>query len=270
VSFVSSSFRESIERLEEALPILEAREEFARAAYAGGLLAMAYAITGEFEQAGAMGQRALEWGRSSGDPNALLDAQLFMGRVEAERGNLLRAMDLYRQGVTLAEETGNTLCATVGNLWLGAHHIRMGRPELGAPAIEKSAELAKFCNMLPLRGVGRAWLGAVYYERGEVEKATDAWEAGLKAAKDLGDRLTVAEIRRQRASALAAGHDGWEAARADFEASVAAFETIGARPYLARALRDYGLALQRRGETGSSEAKLRRAALLFEELKVEP
>ncbi len=266
VAFLSSNFWEAIERLEEALPLLEAREEFSRAAYAGGLLAMGYAITGEFDQAGAMGRRALEWGALSGDSNARLDAQLFMGRVEAERGNLVRAMDLYRQAVAVAEETGNTLCATVSNLWLGAHHIKMGRPELGAPALEKSAELAQFCNMLPLTGVGRAWLGAVYYERGEVEKATDAWEAGLRAAAELGDRLTGAEIRRQRGSALASGDGGWEAAKADFEASAAAFETIGARPYLARALRDFGRALQRRGEAEAGEAKLRQADSLFDEL----
>jgi len=270
VAFLASNFREAIEQLEEAFPLLEAREEFSRAAIAGGLLAMAYAITGEFDRAETVGLRALEWGALSGDPNALMDAKLFMGRVEAERGNLVQAMDLYRQGVTLAEETGNTLCATVGNLWLGAHHIRMGRPELGAPALEKSAELAQFCNMVPLKGVGRAWLGAVYYERGDMEKAREAWETGLRAAEELGDRLTAAEIRRQRGSALGRANGSWETAKADFEASVAAFDALGARPYLARALRDYGLALQRRGETEASEARLRQADSLFDELKVEP
>ncbi len=268
-AYFSSNFQEAIERLEDALPILEAREEFSRAAYVGGVLAMAYATTGEFDQADTMGRRALEWGRLSGDPNALMDAQLFMGRVEAERGNLLQALDLYRQGVALAEETGNNLCATIGNLWLGAHHVRMGRPELGAPALERSAEFAQFCNMRPLTGVGRAWLGAVYYERGEEEKATEAWEAGLEAAEQMGDRLTGAEIRRQRASALTSGDRRWESAKADFEASVSAFEAIGARPYLARALRDYGEALKRRGEREAGETKLRQAASLFASMKVE-
>jgi len=268
-ALLSSNYRQAIERFEEAVPILEAREEYSPAAIAGGLLAVAYAITGELDRAEAIGRRALGWGRMSGDPNALMDAQLFMGRVEAERGNLVEAMDLYRQGVTLAEETGNTLCATIGNLWLGAHHIRMGRPELGAPALEKSGELAQFCNMVPLRGVGRAWLGTVYYERGEVEKAAEAWGAGLESAEALGDRLTTAEIRRQRGSALASGTGGSETAKADFEASVAAFEAMGARPYLARALRDYGRALQRRGETEAGEAKLHRAASLFDALKIE-
>jgi tetratricopeptide (TPR) repeat protein len=194
-AYLSSNFQEAIEHLEEALPLLDAREEFAHAAVSGGLLAISYAVMGEFEKAAVMGRRALEWGRVSGDPNALLDAQLFMGRVEAERGNLVRAGDLYRQSIALAEETGNTLCATVGNLWLGANHLRMGRPELGVPAIERSAELAQFCNMSPLRGVGKAWLGAVYYERGDSEKTEEAWDAGLRAAEALGDRLTGAEIR---------------------------------------------------------------------------
>jgi Flp pilus assembly protein TadD len=38
---------------------------------------------------------------------------------------------------------------------------------------------------------------------------------------------------------------------------------MGARPYLARALQDYGLALRRRGETEPGEEALRRAAALF-------
>ncbi len=68
---------------------------------------------------------------------------------------------------------------------------------------------------------------------------------------------------------MARANGGWETAKADFEASVSGFETIGARPYLARALRDYGLALQRRGETEAGETKLRRAHSIFDELQIE-
>ncbi|MDR7419328.1 MAG: adenylate/guanylate cyclase domain-containing protein [Armatimonadota bacterium] len=268
-AYLSGRYREAIAQYQQALPLLEAREAYAHSAMFAGVMAMAYAITGEFDRAEDAGRHALELGRMSGDPNAMMDAQLFMGRVEAERGNLVQALDLYRRGIALAEETGNTFCATIGHLWLGAHHIRMGQPELGTSAIEKSAEMAQFCNMRPLRGVGRAWLGAVYYERGDVEQAEAAWQAGLKGAEAMGDRLTAAEIRRQRAAALAKG-GAWESAAADFEASIAGFEALGARPYLARALHDYGLALQRRGEAAAGEARLRQAARLFDELQLAP
>jgi hypothetical protein len=86
----------------------------------------------------------------------------------------------------------------------------------------------------------------------------------LAKAREIGDRLTEGEVLRARAVVLAADESpDWEAVQADFEASVSLFERLGTRPYLARALRDYGLALEAVGRVLDGKEKLEEAERLF-------
>ena len=94
-------------------------------------------------------------------------------------------------------------------------------------------------------------------------------DASLARAREMGDRLSEGEILRQRAivRARTAAPD-WDAVKADFEDAIAIFEQIETMPYIARALRDYGLTLEAGGRIGEGQEKLSRALKLFESLRM--
>lgn len=60
----------------------------------------------------------------------------------------------------------------------------------------------------------------------------------------------------------------WDAVRADFDAAIAIFKGIEALPYVARALRDYGITLQTGRPIGEGQQRLLRAFELFESMQM--
>ncbi|MGH2398635.1 MAG: hypothetical protein ACRDFA_00270 [bacterium] len=54
---------------------------------------------------------------------------------------------IMRNGVAVAEQIGNTLCAAIGNFYLAEHYLRSGRPDLALPSLERGIELGQYCNI---------------------------------------------------------------------------------------------------------------------------
>ncbi|MDQ3931344.1 MAG: hypothetical protein M3252_00675, partial [Actinomycetota bacterium] len=140
----AAEFHDAIRLLEQATVLLEEREDLTRAAWYLGMLAVAYARLGEFPAADEAARREGAIASHSGDPNALLDAELTRGLVETVRGNLDEAVTLTQRGVAIAEEVGNIACEFAGNFFLGDQHLRMGRPDEAVPALERCGELARY------------------------------------------------------------------------------------------------------------------------------
>lgn len=261
-----SDYPRGISALEEAIPLLVKHGHLAEAAVNAGVLAIAYGVTGEFARAEEFGRRALDWAEQSGDPNAKVDAELFVGRVHSERGRHDEGLALMRNGVAVAEQIGNLHCAAVGNFYLAGHYLRSGRPDLALPSLERGIELGQYCNIGPSVKLGHALRRVARLEPGNAAEATAAWESAFTAAREMRDSLTIGQLYHQRANMLAMAPLGWEMARSDYEASEKTFEEIGARPYLANVLRDYGLALRARGQNQLADQKLQKAAEIFETL----
>ena len=91
----------------------------------------------------------------------MLDVDIIRGYVESARGNLDDGIELARRGVELAEQVGNTLCAVVGSYSLGEQHLRRGDVEEAIPELERSTELAEYCDAGPIARLPQAWLAAV-------------------------------------------------------------------------------------------------------------
>lgn len=258
--------------LEKAIPLLEKEGDLREASLSSSVLAMAYAKLGEFERAEALAAQALNWAEAVGDPNAVLDAELALGMVKAERGKVEEGVTLVRSSIARANRVGNTLCALVGNFYLGDYHLRLGQPRQALSALERSGELATYCDAFGLVNLSQAWVSTARSQLGDLGGAHAGWASALHEAERMGDRLTAGEIRRQRANALVdQPSPDWDRVTADYEESIRVFEDVGARPYLARALRDYGLAL--RARLGSDQAPVRetlqRAARLFHQLGIQ-
>jgi tetratricopeptide (TPR) repeat protein len=260
--------REGVTALEEAVPLLEQRQDFIGAAFARGALAMGYAHLGEFDKAEKASSYATELA-AGGDLIAQLDAQIAESVVRSARGQLDEAIPIAQACVMRAEETGATACAVMSSWVLGDVYQRQGRFLEARQALQRGHELALVVDRKMMRPSLQAWLGTSATALGDFAAAQGSWEEALETARSIGNRFGEAGILWKRAEAAAKrGESG--PALADFEASASIFEEFGARPHLARVLRSWGESLRLAGRAAESDETLRRALALFEEIGIAP
>jgi tetratricopeptide (TPR) repeat protein len=213
---------------------------------------------GNFSDARRASEASLAMAEQSPDPNVLLDSKIFSGIAAAEQGNLEEAMKLTSEGVQLADEVGNTYCSLVGNFYLGDQHLRRGEAEDALASLERSRELAEFCDAGSIVRLSDAWLGAARALLGANDLG--AFEAPLQHARLTGDRYGSSLVLQLRARARATQPDAdWEASIEDLQAAARDLEELGARPDLARVLTDLSRALGAAGRDGEAADAGRRA-----------
>ena len=259
--------RDGVIALEEAVPLLEQRQDHIGAAFARGALAMGYAHLGEFDKAERAARYATELA-ASGDLIAQLDAQIAESIVRSERGQLDEAILVARACVMRAEEAGATACAVLSSWVLGDVYQRQGRLQEARETLQRGDELALVVDRKMLRPTLQAWLGTSAAALGDFAAAEGSWEEGLATARSIGNRFGEAGILWKRAEASAQRGDR-AAALADFEASAAILEEFEARPQLARVLRGWGETLRAAGRAAEGDATLRRALALFEAMGID-
>ncbi len=260
--------RDGVMALEQAVPLLEQRQDFIGAAFARGALAIGYANLGEFDKAEVASRNATELA-ASGDVIAQLDAQLAQSWLRAARGQLDEAIPLAQACVARAEETGAMACVVFSSWLLGDVYHRQGRFDEASRALHRGQEIALVVDRMVWRPTLQAWLGSTSAALGEVAASAGDWEDSLATARSIGNRYGEAGILRKRAEATARRGEA-AAALADFAASSAILEELGARPDLARVLRGWGETLLAAGRTAEGDEALRRALALFEAMGIDP
>ena len=95
--------------------------------------------------------RAYELGVASGDPNASLDADLARSIVEGIRGDSAAAIEYATKAAAVAERVDNKACAMVAHGVIGEQYLRDGDAARAAIAFEASADLAAFCQFMPVK-----------------------------------------------------------------------------------------------------------------------
>ena len=259
----SGPIRDGVASLEEAVPLMERRQDFIGASFARGALAIGYAQLGEFEKAEAASRDANELA-ASGDLIAQLDAQIAESMLRAARGDLDLAVPLAQKCIDRAEETGASACVMASSWVLGDALHRQGRFADARDALQRGNEISMVVDRKVWRPTLQAWLGSTTAALGE--DASDAeLDSALQMARSIDNQVGEAGILYKRAQAAVSRG---EVARAlpDFAASAQIIETEGMRPSLARLLREWGLALRSAGRPDEADASLRRALSLFEEL----
>ncbi len=270
-AFYTGRFREAIPALTASVPLLERYGDYADASFYAGLTAVAHGRLGEFARADEWLAELRRLAETSGDPNSRLDADVFAGQVEGERGNLAEGIRLAQQGAKFAAEVGIAICEAVATSTVGEQRLRRGEPAEAIPVLERSGELARACGSASFDVLSAARLSAARSYLGEADAGVAGLDEALPKAQRLGDPYGEAEILHHRAIARSFAVDPrWEAVVADFEASVELFERLEAKPALARTLRDYATALQRGGRDIEAGEKLARAMALFAELNLAP
>ena len=260
--------RDGVTALEEAVPMLEQRQDFIGAAFARGALAMGYAHLGEFDKAEKAARYATELA-AGGDLIAQLDAQIAESIVRSERGQLDEAVPIAQACVLRAEETGATACAVVSSWILGDVYQRQGRFEEARQTLQRGADLALVVDRTMWRPSLQAWLGTAVTALGDFAAAEGSWEEALVTVRSIGNRVGEAGILWKRAEASAQRGD-LDAALADFGAAAAILEDLEARPQLARVLRGWGQSLRDAGRDAEGDATSQRALALFESMGLAP
>jgi tetratricopeptide (TPR) repeat protein len=258
----------TIEVASVVVPLLDASRDYAGASEIAGVTGVAAGRLGEFAQATDWMARARDLAVRSGDPNALLDVDIWEGMVASERGELLDGIEVTRRGLEEAIRVDNKECQVVGHLVIGEQEWRRGQFEQAVESFEQAKDVAQYCEIVNVELVAGAWLSAA--RSGAVRsEALAELDDSLARAQQLGDRFAQANVLALRAQArlrsLPANVDG---ALADLEGALALFEEMGARPAIARALRAHADALGLAGRPGDAIAQNLRADELLAELGI--
>jgi tetratricopeptide (TPR) repeat protein len=254
--------RLGVTQLEEALPLMQGRQDTIGPAFARGALAIGYANLGEFNKAEAAAAQATALAGKS-DLIAQLDALIAESLVHSLKGELDRAIPLARQCVQQSADTGATACMIASSWILGDAFYRQGNYAEAQEVLKRGSDISAVVDRKVWRPTLLAWLGSTMAALGAADEGD--WEEALATARSIGNRLGEAGILAKRAEAFVTRGD-IDAARPDAEAAIGITAELGLRPHLARTQRAWGEALRAAGLATEAEPHLQKAATLFDEL----
>jgi class 3 adenylate cyclase/tetratricopeptide (TPR) repeat protein len=265
----ASDFQQAVSDLRVAIPLLEEGGEIMQASLYGGTLAVAYAHLGRFEEAVAAVDRSTELGRQSGDPTAIIDADLARSEIEALLGNPEAAILYAGRAAEQADRIDNKACAIVAREVLGDQRLMRGAVWEAIDVLQEGAELAAYCDLVPVRiELSRALLDSARAAAGLAEPSVEGFERAAGLARAIGDRLSEGEVLRQRARHRLRTSGEIEAALGDFSEAERLFEALAARPSLAQTLREHAEALSSAGRANEAGQFATRAAALLNEMGI--
>jgi tetratricopeptide (TPR) repeat protein len=254
--------RLGVTQLEEALPLMQGRQDTIGPAFARGALAIGYANLGEFKKADAAAAQATALAGKS-DLIAQLDALIAESLVHSLKGELDRAIPLARKCVLQSAETGATACMIASSWILGDAFYRQGNYAEAQEVLKRGSDISAVVDRKVWRPTLLAWLGSTMAALGAADEGD--WEEALATARSIGNRVGEAGILAKRAEAFVTRGD-IDAARPDAEAAIGITAELGLRPHLARVQRAWGEALRAAGLATEAEPHLQKAATLFDEL----
>jgi DNA-binding CsgD family transcriptional regulator len=199
-------------------------------AYMHGIAALPRAARGEFAEARAHFQEALDWARASGSGTAIQFAALAAAALAAAGCDEPGILQVAAQHPVWAEPGVQPIGPAAADALLSLG--RLDDAEATLAHYEERAAL--YGRKSALAQTGRAW-GRLESARGRTDAAFAAFETGLQHVGGLGLPLEEARLRLDYADALLeAGQTA--SARAHYSAAAGLLEPMGAMPYLDRAL----------------------------------
>jgi tetratricopeptide (TPR) repeat protein len=281
-------YSRAIPLLEEAIQFLSAQPGI-QATVATHMLAATHAYAGDFANADRLlEQTRVHPGLESGHDQAALAASLtfFLEAVHQMRGDWEAARTYGRQAIATAHEANDVIHEFIGHLMLGLPLAYLGDLDGGAASLEQALAIARRADTVLLLGRAYGWLAEVELLREHPSDALRAAETGLELARGHGYLFDAALCERAiglallalepqdargdrtqqhtesistRAASLASG---LEAAERHLRSALDQFESIGARPEVARTRLALAKCAGRRGLAALARAEAARAAEL--------
>jgi tetratricopeptide (TPR) repeat protein len=262
----TGDLREGIANLEEAAPLLADKRDFVGASFGLMSLGVGYARLGEFDRADAAVKHAKEVAEG-GDIIARIDTMIGESMVAAAKGDFDAAIPLAQRCSAMAEDAGATACVVGSNIVLGESLMRNGEFEGAKIAFDRSHEVAEVTNQRMFQPTLTAFRRSIAASMGDLDLAGRSYDDALAGARQMRDRFAEAGIHALRARAeRARGEPDAQQMLADFAAADSLYADMGARPYRARGLREWGQALKQLERASNGDEKLTQARALFEEM----
>ncbi len=255
----TGQLRAGAELIERSLAAMEDGGDEISAAILSDVLSVTYARLGEFPNAERSLERATRLA-DKGDAIARLDAMIARSAIAIERGELREGEQLASQCALQSDELGALACSVGSNVLAGYARLSLDEARSAEQPLERGREFAAVANVLPMANLARGLLGSVKGRLGDLPGALAGWDGSLESVRRMHDRQQEGTIlwHRARTHARDALPD-WAAVLIDLDAASALFEAIGARPALARVLRDRGQALRALGRAADADASERRS-----------
>jgi CHAT domain-containing protein len=160
-------------------------------------LAQVHLTLGNFRESEAMGNSALQlYSNISGEYEGVIEAELLLGILHREKGNLTESIRLVERSKVRAEK--NQLNTTRHNQALGEIYFLKGEPENGVRFKLLAANQAEHSNIKPQIIIAYMRLGDAYQQLGDQVKANDYYQKALsiQATSDtLGARMPSLRLR---------------------------------------------------------------------------
>lgn len=258
--------RQGTQETREALALMEGKADPLSTAMLNDFLSIGYARLGEFAEAERTLVRSARLS-AQGDEIARLDSQIARTSLHLERGDLEAGVALATRCAAESETLGAVACGVASNVMLGSGRLQLEDVQGAKSPLERGLELAAVTNMGPMRTLAQAMAGSVRARLGEKPAGVAEWSEALTAARAMGDRYgeAVTLWNRGRTRERQAQPDR-AAALDDLEAAGTLFESMEARPALARVLRDRAQTLRALGRDGDAGEADRLSRALADEL----
>jgi tetratricopeptide (TPR) repeat protein len=265
----TGDLRGGVALLEKTAPQLEHKHDFVGSSFALMALGLGYGRLGEFDRAEEVMAKARELG-AKGDIIARIDTLIGTSWLASIRGDFEAGMPLARQCTTMAEEAGASACMVASNFILGDMLVRKGQYGEAKIALDRSSEVANAIQQRQFRPTvaALALLNAEHLGGGSPGELS--FDQAIEEARSIGDRWAEASIIWNRAQVEARKGDGADVNQmlVDFTDAAGQYEAMGARPYQARVLRDWGNALRALGRAEEGDSRLRESLELLDALGI--
>lgn len=266
----SGRMRAGVKTLEEVQPLLVQKRDFVGSSFALVALSFGYSRLGDFDKAEVAVRQARELAEQ-GDVVVRVDAMIGESTLHSIRGDLDKAVPLAMQCAQLAEEAGASACVVASNFVLGDAYMRQNQFGAAKIAFDRGDEIVQVTEQRIFRPSIAAYLRSLAASMGDYQLRDKTFDEAIAEARDIGDIWGEATIIWKRAETeLKKPTEQRDEARmlADFETAHESFVAMGARPFSARVLRDWGHALITTGAAADGQVKLREALGALEELGI--
>lgn len=262
----SGHLREGARQMHSALGVIEAKGDAVSAAMIANFLSGAYARMGDFAAAEGVLEHSKRYAEK-GDAIAVVDLDIAMAGYSLERGDPTQARASAVQCSTRAEELGAYACVVASNVVTGAASLASNDAANAKGALERGNELCRVIDFAPLRTLTFALLGSARAQLGDMPGGIAGWNDALANARGMNDRYGEAQTLWGRGRSRARRQDAdLSEALQDLDRAVELFETMEARPSLARSLGDRAAVLRRLGRESDAANDERRSTAMGHEL----
>ena len=270
VLFMQGYFRESLQLLNEAIPLLEREKNLHELVFVYVSRGVAQTCLGQYAAALSSLNRTLELARSIRDQNAEVIGHCGLAFIQVLGGEYREAIASARQALTVAEKSGDTYYRYACNCFIAWGTYRLGMALESLPYWAAAKEGAKALGGRLLLG---NWFTAVEAESliDAVDPATGLHRAqeALELSKDTESVIGEALAERAIGRALAAGKEDPQEALLHLTRSVEICDELGARFELARSLLALGAEHVAWDNQTEAAAVLAKARSLLQECELE-